>query len=111
MKRHAKNMASANDVFRPCGRPEILAPAGDGERLRAALRYGADAVYLGGRAFGMRSAPANFGEEELRQAVRLAHDRGVRVYVACNILPHDAQITQLPAFLEAVQDAGADALL
>ncbi|MDR1960755.1 MAG: hypothetical protein LBQ16_00555, partial [Gracilibacteraceae bacterium] len=65
---------------------ELLAPAGGPEALRAAVAGGADAVYMGGRAFNARAGAANFTEEELRAAVRYAHDRRVRVYVTLNIL-------------------------
>ena len=61
-------------------KPELLSPAGDLERLQTALDYGADAVYLAGKAFGMRSAPSNFTNEELREGVRLVHAKGARVY-------------------------------
>lgn len=91
--------------------PEVLAPAGDLERLEAALLYGADAVYLAGKAYGMRSASRNFDEDGLADAVRLAHERGRKVYVTCNTLPHNAEMDRLPAFLQAVQAAGADALI
>ena len=91
--------------------PELLAPAGDRERLETALLYGADAVYLAGKGFGLRAACGNFDEEGLREAVRLAHAQGARVYVACNILPRNEEIRRLPAFLELVQDAGADAVI
>ena len=83
--------------------PEILAPAGDRERLEAALFYGADAVYLAGKAYGMRSASRNFDEEGLTAAVRLAHAHGSRVYVTCNTLPRNAEMGRLPAFLQAVR--------
>lgn len=79
-------------------KPELLAPAGDRERLNAALQYGADAVYLAGPAFGMRTAPANFSQPELRVAVSDAHRRGVKVYVTCNILPRNEEMRQLPRF-------------
>ena len=91
--------------------PEILAPAGDRGRLEAALRYGANAVYLAGTRFGMRSAPANFTEEGLREAIRLAHAAGAKVYVTVNILPRSREMDELPPYLELVQDAGADALI
>lgn len=91
--------------------PELLAPAGDMERLQAAIRFGADAVYLAGKQFGMRSACANFDTAELREAVAYAHANGVRVYVTCNIVPHPGELAQLPPFLTAVADAGADALI
>ena len=91
--------------------PELLAPAGDRERLEAAVRFGADAVYLGGSAFGMRAAPANFTFDELRCAVEYAHERGVRVYLACNTLPRNAEIDALPAFLTAWAECGVDAFI
>ena len=81
------------------------------ERLRMALLYGADAVYLAGTAFGMRAAAGNFDQEQLRQAVKLAHGRGVRVYVTCNTLPREDELAMLPGYLEFLQDAGADALI
>lgn len=90
---------------------EVLAPAGDRERLEAAVLFGADAVYLAGRAFGMRSAPANFDEDGLHEAVAFAHAAGRRVYVTCNTLPRNGEMAQLPAFLQSVQDSGADAVI
>lgn len=91
--------------------PELLSPAGDRERLEAALRFGADAVYLAAPTFGMRSAPENFSEEELEKAVRLAHECGVAVYVTCNILPRNPEIDRLPVYFEMVKAAGVDALI
>lgn len=90
---------------------ELLSPAGDMERLTMALRYGADAVYLAGRRFGMRSAAVNFGDEELRRAVALAHGQGARVYAACNTLPREDELEELPGYLEFLQEAGVDALI
>ena len=78
-------------------RPEILAPAGDEERLIAALQYGADAVYLSMTQFGMRAAPQNFSEAALCHAVELAHRQGVAVYLTCNILPRNEEMDRLPA--------------
>jgi len=92
-------------------RPELLAPAGDLERLRYALRYGADAVYLAGHRFGMRTASDNFDETGLRTAVALAHDRGVRVYLACNIIPRNADLSELPDYFALAQEIGIDALI
>ena len=92
-------------------KPELLAPAGDRERLEAAVAYGADAVYLAGKSFGMRSAPANFGEEELRDAVSYCHECGVKVYVTCNTLPRNQEFEELPSFLAACQDMGVDAFI
>ncbi len=92
-------------------RPELLSPAGDMTRLIAAVQYGADAVYLAGKSFGMRSAPANFGEEELREAVAFCHERGVKVYVTCNTLPRNQELAELPPFLSYCQDIGVDAFI
>ena len=92
-------------------KPELLAPAGDMERLMAAVKYGADAVYLGGTVFGMRAAPANFGPEELPEAVRYCHERGVKVYLTCNVLPRNDELLELPEFLLNAQKAGVDALI
>ena len=90
---------------------ELLSHAGDMERLRMALAYGADAVYLAGTSFGMRSFAGNFTEEELRQAVQLAHAKGVRVHVTCNTMPRNGEVARLPQWLEFLQDAGADAII
>ncbi len=92
-------------------RPEVLAPAGDRERLAAAVQYGADAVYLGGKDFGMRASPLNFTEEELAQAVADCHRQGVKVYVTCNILPRETDLAPLPAYLHFLQEVGVDALI
>ena len=87
---------------------ELLSPAGDFEKLRAAIRFGADAVYLGGEDFGMRSASANFSREELAAAVEYAHARGVKVYVTVNVLPRTAEYPALRDFLVFLAAAGAD---
>ena len=92
-------------------KPELLAPAGDRERLEMALHYGADAVYLAGREFGLRAAAGNFTDEELAEAVSLAHAQGAKVHVTCNTLPREEELSRLPRFLEIVQAAGADALI
>ena len=68
--------------------PELLSPAGNFEKLKAALLYGADAVYLAGNAFGMRAAADNFSNEELVRAIEYAHERGVKVYITLNTMPH-----------------------
>ena len=91
--------------------PELLAPAGDRERLDAALLFGADAVYLGGQEFGMRAAPANFSEGELARAVKDCHARGVKVHLTVNTLPRNEEISALPAFLEQAAAAGVDAFI
>ncbi|MBQ9913138.1 MAG: U32 family peptidase [Clostridia bacterium] len=92
-------------------KPELLAPAGDMERLKSAIRYGADAVYLGGTVFGMRAAPANFDEQQLCQAVAYAHERGVKVYLTCNVLPRNGELELLPEFLRNAVKANVDALI
>ncbi len=92
-------------------KPEILAPAGDSEGLRAALRFGADAVYLAGKMFGMRSAPKNFDSDELKAACELAHSLGRRIYLTCNTLPRNSEITLLPDFLSGARDCGVDAFI
>ena len=68
---------------------EVLAPAGDYERFKAALDYGADAIYIGGKAFSMRAAPKNFEGEGMKAAVDEAHAKGVKVYLTCNTLPRN----------------------
>jgi putative protease len=90
---------------------ELLSPAGDMERLKMAVLYGADAVYLAGTAFGMRAFAGNFTPEELPQAVKYAHDHGVKAHVTVNIMPRNDEVVQLPAYLEQLNDAGVDALI
>lgn len=92
-------------------KPELLCPAGDMERLKAAVQYGADAVYLGGTEFGMRAAPGNFTGEELKSAVQYCHERGVKVHLTCNTLPRNDELDRLPGFLAMAQDAGVDAFI
>ena len=91
--------------------PELLCPAGDLTRLIAAVDYGADAVYLAGEEFGMRTAATNFGIEDLKKGVKYAHDNGVKVHVTCNTIPHNEEIPRLPAFLEQLNDIGVDAII
>lgn len=92
-------------------KPELLAPAGDMERLKMAVAYGADAVYLAGTSFGMRAFAGNFTPEELRQAVTYAHDRGVRVHCTVNTMPRNDEVAALPEHLELLNDVGVDALI
>ena len=92
-------------------KPELLAPAGDFERLRMAVAYGADAVYLAGGDFGMRAFAGNFDPDELRQAVELCHTNGVKVHVTCNILPRNEDVARIPEFLEYLNDVGVDAAI
>ena len=90
---------------------ELLSPAGDMERLKMAVLYGADAVYLAGTDFGMRSFAGNFTPEELPKAVEFAHSRGVKVHVTVNTMPRNDEVCQLPEYLERLQDANVDALI
>ena len=90
---------------------ELLSPAGDMERLEMALCYGADAVYLAGKEFGMRASAGNFDDDDMRKAVALAHSMGKRVYVTCNTLPREDELSRLPGYLEFLQDAGVDAVI
>lgn len=91
--------------------PELLSPAGDLTRLKAAVDYGADAVYLAGEEFGMRTAATNFGIEDLKTGIDYAHSHGVKVHVTCNTIPHNAEMPRLPLFLEQLNELGADAVI
>ena len=92
-------------------RQEVLAPAGDFEKLRFAVAYGADAVYLAGKAYGMRTASGNFTPEEMAEAITYCHARGVKVYVTVNTLPRDEEMLHLPAYLSSLDEMGVDALI
>ena len=91
--------------------PEVLAPAGDEERLIAALRFGADAVYVSGQSFGMRMACANFDYEALERAVKLTHEMGKKLYVTCNILPRNKDLDVIPEYFAFLNRIGVDALI
>ena len=91
--------------------PELLAPAGNPEKLWMAVLYGADAVYLGGRSFGLRAFGGNFTPDQMREAVAFAHQHGTKVYVTINIFPHDNDMLDLDDYLHFVYDIGADAAL
>ena len=90
---------------------ELLSPAGDMERLKMAVLYGADAVYLAGTSFGMRSFAGNFTPEELPAAVKYAHNHGVKCHVTVNTMPRNNEAALLPAYLSQLEDAGVDALI
>ena len=92
-------------------KPEILSPAGDMECLNSALNFGADAVFLAGKLFGMRSSPKNFDNTQLKQACELAHSMGRKIYVTCNILPRNDELDHLPDFLSYAQECGVDAFI
>lgn len=90
---------------------EVLSPAGDMERLLAAVHFGADAVYLAGKEFGMRTNPSNFSNEELKIAVNYAHDNGVKVYLCCNTLVRNNELDRLPEFVQYAGECGIDAFI
>ncbi len=90
---------------------ELLAPAGDLERLKIAITYGADAVYIGGEIFGMRSAAKNFSKEDMAEGVAFAHERGKKVFVTVNIIPHNEDFLQLEDYLLELEDIGIDAVI
>ncbi|MBP3231319.1 MAG: U32 family peptidase [Anaerovibrio sp.] len=92
-------------------KPELLAPAGNMEKLRMALLYGADAVYLGGKAFGLRAFGGNFDNDELKTAVEFTHSLNKKVYVTVNIYPHNSDVERLPEYLKYLDELGVDALL
>lgn len=92
-------------------RLEVLAPAGDMERFDSALLFGADAIYLGAKSFGMRASPSNFTFDELKIACDKAHAKGKKVYLTCNTLPRNDEISQFEGFIKAVQASGVDAVI
>ena len=92
-------------------RPEVLAPAGNITAFKAAVDFGADAVYCSGKMFGMRSAPRNFTMGELREATDYAHERGARIYVTVNILPTNPEVTGIRDYLAALDGIGVDAAI
>ena len=105
-----KNTSEPNKTRRRAG-VELLAPAGNMERLLSALNFGADAVYLGASAFSLRNMADNFSESELLSAVALAHSRGVRVYVTVNAFMREAELAALEGTVAFLRDAGVDALI
>ena len=90
---------------------ELLCPAGDAEQLKMSVLYGADAVYLAGTSFGMRSFAGNFPPEELPRAVEFAHNHGVKVHVTVHTMPRNDEVAALPAYLEQLESARVDALI
>lgn len=91
--------------------PELLAPAGSMEKLKTAIHFGADAVYLAGKQFGLRAFADNFDDDEIAQAVQYAHQRNVKVYVTLNIFASEDDFDKLPAYLKVLEDAQVDAVL
>ncbi len=92
-------------------KPELLLPAGNLDTLKTAVVYGADAVYIGGAAFSLRAKADNFGREEMEEALRFAHERGRRVYVAVNIFAHNRDIREAEGYLYELKEIGPDALI
>lgn len=92
-------------------KPELLAPAGNLEKLKFAITYGADAVYLGGEAFGLRAGAGNFTLAEMAEGTDFAHERGRKVYVTVNIFAHNQDLDALPDYLQAIAQMGVDAIL
>jgi len=90
---------------------ELLAPAGDLEKLQFAIIYGADAVYIGGQVFGLRASAKNFSFEDMEKGVKFAHDRGKRVYVTLNIIPHNDDLQELYDYLKKLKDLDIDAVI
>lgn len=91
--------------------PELLAPAGNIEKAKVAIEYGADAIYLAGNQFGMRAGAGNFDEEDLKYIIQYAHARGVMVYVTVNIIPHNNDLQGIPEYIEFLDSIGADAII
>ena len=92
-------------------KPELLIPAGSLEVLKTAVLYGADAVYLGGEAFGLRAKAKNFSMEEIREGIAFAHERGVRVYITANILAHNEDLEGVEAYFHELKAFPPDALI
>ena len=92
-------------------RAELLAPAGNMEKLKMAFHYGADAVFLGGKMFNLRAGSHNFNDEELKEAVEYAHSMEKRVYVALNIIPHNNELELLPDYVKYLEEIGVDGVI
>ena len=92
-------------------KPELLAPAGSLNKLKIAITYGADAVYVGGEEFSLRVAAENFSPEELAEGVKFAHERGKKVYLTANIIPHNEDIRDYERFLKEYLKTGFDAVI
>ncbi len=92
-------------------KPELLAPSGNLENLKMAITYGADAVYLGGENFGLRARAKNFNFAQLEEGIKFAHDRGKKIYLTLNIIPHNKDIEYLPEYLERLRNIELDAMI
>ena len=92
-------------------KPELLAPAGDTEKLKVAIAYGADAIYIGGKKFGLRAGAGNLAANEIEECVKFAHSYGVKIYVTVNIFAHNRDLEELPEYLKTLQKYNVDALI
>ncbi len=92
-------------------RAEVLAPAGNMEKMKMAFHYGADAVFLGGKMFNLRAGSTNFSDDELREAVAYAHARGKKIYVTLNIIAHNKELDLLPAYVKTLEEIGVDGVI
>lgn len=92
-------------------KPELLAPAGNLEKLKFAVLYGADAVYIGGQQYGLRAKAGNFTFEDMREGVAFAHERGAKVYVAANIMAHNEDFAGMADYFQMLQKVGIDAVI
>jgi putative protease len=90
---------------------ELLAPAGNLEKLKMAILYGADAVYIGGQRFGLRASADNFSLEDMREGLEFAHERNCKVYVTVNIIPHNQDLVGLPEYIKQLDELGVDAVI
>ncbi len=90
---------------------ELLAPAGNLEKMKMAIKYGADAVYLAGPNFGLRAGAGNFSIEEMKEGLKFAHDRNKKVYVTMNILPHNDDLVGMENYITTISDMGIDAVI
>lgn len=90
---------------------ELLAPAGNLEKLKMAVLYGADAVYMGGEAYGLRAYADNFGPEEMQEGINFAHEHGKKVYITLNIIPHNQDLKGMPEYIKQIVSMGVDAVI
>lgn len=109
--RQADGMCQSKGGSSGASRLELLAPAGTLEKGKVAIAYGADALYLAGKRFGLRARAGNFSPEEMEEMVGYAHSRGVKVYVTVNIIPHNRDLIGIPQYLEELGELGVDGLI
>ncbi|RQD77764.1 MAG: U32 family peptidase, partial [Candidatus Syntrophonatronum acetioxidans] len=92
-------------------KPELLSPAGDLEKLKFGVKFGADALYLGGQEFSLRASAGNFSLEEIQEGIKFAQGEGARVYVAVNIIPHNYHLPRIKDYLQELGKIGPDGLI